>query len=131
MSISRGHQAFKFKCAASHSFFKTFEEISNQGFASYRRISHSTAASSSDEETNTWQSRKHPDSGAWCPKCESLYKSCQSTARNSDMKLVGKLFSLDLAFKCNKAGHLTKVNFTKRIQGHISCVECKREEREA
>lgn len=87
-----------------------------------------TASSSSDEES--WHT-KHYLSGLWCPTCEAFHLNCQKLAAGANFKLLGSLYSTDLAFKCPQK-HLIKINRKSRAQPNIkSCADCRKAEREA
>jgi len=143
LSIVKGEKAFKFRCQNGHTFYKFVSEMREMAIRMQRKCSISTAASqtpaeSSDEEMqpsspkpkSTWQPSCIE---TWCTRCEELYTDFQGIAQNSDLTLVGKLYSKKLSFKCKAKGHLIKISdCSKRLhQRRISCADCRKDEREA
>jgi len=131
LSICKAQEAVKFRCQNGHVFYKYVDALkTNFKNATGRKISVSTAASSStssDEESQ--DAALHY--GCWCPKCEEFYSSCKTIAKNSGLKLEGKLYSKILSFKCPERKHCTPISYNKRISQILSCADCKREQKEA
>ena len=97
-----------------------------------RKLSKSTAASSCSSDSTSQPSNDVSNlEGLWCPKCENFYKNAQIIAKKCGFRLCGDLYGKSLKFKCLKAQHSTKISYSKRLQGNMSCAACRKEEREA
>lgn len=123
-SMVKGQSSIKFKCCQGHVFYKPISEL---GEKSTRKFSLQTAASSchnSDEDSDNCEK-------AWCPKCVIFFRSCKSIANLHGFTLQGKLFR-NLAFRCQKSGHLTKISYSRRMSSGspLSCSSCQKQERE-
>ena len=135
LSIVKGAEAFKFKCINGHVFYKFVTELQKMRPLQYRKLSKTTAASSSssasissDDDTPI---SMIDNSGCWCPKCESFFKSAETIAKNCGFRLIGDLYSSNLVLKCLKAKHVTPLSYQKRLQGNLKCTSCRKDEREA
>ena len=136
LSIVKGLEAFKFKCINGHVFYKFVTEIAKLPPLSNRKLSKTTAASSSssqfsDEDMlgDSWQGKSLD--GIWCPKCQAFFKGAEVLAKNCGFKLYGEMFSSKLVLKCLKAKHVTPLSYNRRMQGNLKCSGCRKDEREA
>jgi hypothetical protein len=121
ISVVKGCLSLKFKCQQGHVFYKFANELLDTSFG-MRKSSAATVASSSDEEAS-------PSREQWCPKCESFYLNCQKTATKSGFKLSGKIYSINLGFKCPEKKHLTKISYNRRLTScPLVCTLCRKEE---
>lgn len=120
--------AIKFSCNQGHTFYKTFAHLDQIAFGAGRKVSITTAASSSDEEGSNSDSL--PCRGCWCPKCEDFYFNLKRVASSSDCKLIGALYSSNLKLRCPKGKHLTTICYSRRLSDGFSCTMCKRAERD-
>ena len=124
VSIVKGQQALKFKCVHGHAFYKYVDELEqcyrhySHLFGITRKCSSTTMASSSDEEEDM--------SKVWCPKCVAFFRNCQSTARQYNFTLIGKLYSNKLYFCCPKRKHQTKISYSRRVNSNMPliCLSC-------
>jgi hypothetical protein len=131
VSIVKGQQALKFKCMHGHAFYKYVDELKqfyqhhSHLFGLQRKCSNSTMASSSDEEEDV--------NRIWCPKCVSFFRSCQSTAKQYNFSLIGKLYSSKLYFCCPRKKHNTKISYSRRVNSNVplTCMTCQKQDREA
>lgn len=131
LSICKAQDAVKFRCQNLHVFYKYVDGLKQAiKNATGRKFSASTAASSSTSSDEDAQDAA-AQFGSWCPKCESFYSGCKTTARNAGFKLVGKMYSDNLAFRCPDRKHLMPISYNKRISQSMSCAECRREQKEA
>ena len=88
LSIVKGQEAFKFRCLNGHIFYRFVSELESLAPRLTRRLSKTTAVSSSssvghssDEEmpcaSDKSNSSKHFGlEGCWCPRCENFYRQC-------------------------------------------------------
>ena len=132
LSIVKGQEAYKFKCAHGHIFYKFVTDLAKLKNLTNRKLSKSTAASissNSDEEMDCEE--KYSMAGVWCPKCESFYRSAEILAKNCGFKLVGDLYADNLSLRCLHGKHSTPLCYQKRLQGSMKCSGCRRDEREA
>lgn len=131
LSICKAQETVKFRCKNLHVFYKCVDSIKiAMKNATGRKLSASTAASSSTSSDEDAQDAA-AQFGCWCPKCEAFYSSCKSTAKSSGFRLVGKLYSDNLAFRCPDRKHCTPISYNKRISQLLSCADCRRESKEA
>ena len=78
LSIVKGAEAFKFKCINGHIFYKFVSELRDLEPLFIRKLSKSTAASSSDSISSEDDLKNSAEfswlEGCWCNKCENFYK---------------------------------------------------------
>ena len=135
LSIVKGAEAFKFKCANGHIFYKFVTELeqmimplltANRKFSkSMAESSMSSSSNSSFSEEDQHMTSEKQDTPAkakscttpsiWCHKCESYFKGAEVVAKTCGFKLCGDLYGTKLAFKCLKAKHVTPIVFGRRL----------------
>ena len=125
ISIVKGAEAYKFKCANGHTFFKLISEL---------RESYSISSASSDDLDTMSATQSSQDTCCWCLKCETIFKTSERLAKQSGFKLIGEMYGTSLAFNCSKIAsepHLNNIAISRPLPASFRCIKCSKIGRDA